>query len=138
MPLTPQEQSVIDDLDKKLPQTKTIDNLKQCQEKILKVVEDERAFNKSEFAKGTEKFKEISSELREVNREVSDMKSQISSGFKDLKQDFINHVNDSKDNEIKKLNKRLDRTSAIKDGVLSALVSGILLAVALYFLIPKG
>ena len=134
--LTPQEQAIIEKLDNDLPLTKTIDNLKQGQEEIRKDIQDEREYNKSEFAKGTEKFKEIFSELKEVRSEVKDMKSQISDGFRDMKDEFTKHIADSQDSEISKLNKKLDRWAAIKDGVLVALISGVAVAVILYLIVP--
>jgi len=134
--VTPQEQAIIDKLDIDLPLTKTIDNLKAGQEEIRKDIQDEREFNKSEFAKGTEKFKEIFGELKEVRNEVSEMRTQISDGFKGIKDEFTKHITDTQNSEIKKLNKKLDRTSAMKDGILVSLISGITIAVLLYFLIP--
>ena len=85
MELTPEEQAVVDKLDKDLPQTQTIKRIFENQETMIKGFNDEREFNKSEFAKGTEKFKEIFSELKEVRSEVYDMKSLLMDAFTDLK-----------------------------------------------------
>ena len=85
MELTPEEQAVVDKLDKDLPQTQTIKRIFENQETMIKGFNDEREFNKSEFAKGTEKFKEIFSELKEVRSEVNDMKSLLMDAFTDLK-----------------------------------------------------
>lgn len=132
-PLTPQEQSLIDDLDIKLPQTKTIDNLKQGQEEILKVIEDEREFNKSEFAKGTEKFKEISSELKEVRSEVNQMKTQISDGFNEMKSAIKNKENEELRAEIRSLKTdkeiKEDRKFTIQNGIFLIIATIILTAI---------
>lgn len=146
-PLTPQEQAVVDKLENDLPHTPIIKSLTENQDNIIKMVEEERAFNKIEFDRGTEKFKEISSELKEVRSEVSDMKSQIKDGFKQQREDLAKHLSETKDNQILDLketiekknidtDKRDTRISSIKDGILVTLVSGILLATALYFLLP--
>jgi len=83
--LTPEEQVRAQGLDKDLPNTQTIKGLYQNQEQIIQELKDEKEFNKHEFAKGTEKFKEIFGELKEVRSEVSDMKSQITNSIDGLK-----------------------------------------------------
>ena len=124
MELTLQEQQNIDKLDADLQHTKTIDNLKQGQEDIRQDISNERDFNKSEFAKGTEKFREIFDELKEVRSEVNDMKSQIATGFIEQKRAFEKHILDGKEDEIKKLNKRLDARDQIKNGVIITFIGG--------------
>jgi len=145
--LTPDEQAQIEKLDSDLQHTKTIDSLKQGQEEIRNDIQSEREFNKSEFAKGTEKFKELFGELKEVRIEVGDMKTQISDGFKQQRDDLAKHLAETKDNQITDLKasiekrdetdtKKRDRVNALKDGILVTLIGGILLATAIYFLIP--
>ena len=57
---------------------------------------------------------------------------QIKEGFDDLKKDIAQNILDGKDDEIKKLNKRLDGRDQIKNGVIITLVGGIVLYVAIY------
>lgn len=134
--MTPQEQAVIDKLDVDLPLTKTIDNLKQGQEEIRKDIQDEREFNKSEFAKGTEKFKEIFGELKEVRNEVKEMNTQVTDELKGIRSDITKHIMETDKSEMAKLNKKLDRWASLKDGILVTVLSGVAIAIILYFLIP--
>ena len=143
MPLDPTQQAEVNKLNELLPHATVIDGLQEGQEKItttldklIEDVENESESNKREFAKGAEKFKEISFELKGLTSEVNEIKTQIGDGFKQQREDLALHLKETQDNEITRLTKKLDRNSSIKDGILSALISGILLAVALYFLIP--
>ena len=148
MELTPEEQAEADRLDIALPNTQTIKKIFNNQEDMIKGFEDDRAFNKSEFAKGAEKFKEISSELKEVTVKVDNMEAQIENGFKRQREDLAKHLSETKDNQITDLKNAVEkrdsedkskrnRVNAIKDGILISLIGGILLAATLYFLIPK-
>ena len=130
--LTPQQIQ----LDKDLQVVPTIKSLKNGQEQIIKELEDDREFNETEFAKGTKKFKELSTALNEVRSEVSDMKVQISDGFREQKRAFEKHILDGKEDEIRKLNKRLDARDQIKNGVIITLVGGIILWLLMEILKP--
>ena len=127
MELTPQEQVVIDKLDNDLKHTKTIDNLKQGQEQIIKDIKDDKEFNKSEFAKGTEKFKEIFSELKEVKSEVSDMKSQITNSIDGLKNQIAKKEITDLSDEVKALRtekkEKAKNTDKIFYGAIGTVIS---------------
>ena len=125
MELTSQRQAEIVKLDDDLQHTVTIDNLRQSQETIIKTIEEEREANQKAFDKGAEKFDDL-------YKEVGEMKKQITEGFRVIRQDISDHITQGKDDEIKKLNKKLDGRDQVKNGVIITLVGGIVLYVAIH------
>ena len=98
MELTPPEQVIVDKLDKDLPHTATIKRIFENQEVMIKGFEDEREFNKSEFGKGTEKFREIFGELKEVKSEQKELRSEVS----DMKSQIVESIDGLKNQIAKK------------------------------------
>lgn len=126
--MTPQQEQLNNQV-KELPVIENINNevdgLKEGQDKILSTIEEEKKANKQAFDKGDKKFDDL-------YERVEKMGIQIKEGFDDLKKDIAQNILDGKDDEIKKLNKRLDGRDQIKNGVIITLVGGIVLYVAIY------
>lgn len=128
--MTPQQQQLENDL----PETPLIqgiqgevEGLKEGQERIIHTIEEEKEQNRRAFDKGAEKFDDL-------YNKVEEMKGQIKDGFDSVKKEIADHTLQGKEDEIKKLNKRLDARDQIKNGVIITLVGGILLAGAIYLL----
>ena len=126
VPLTPQQIQ----LEKDLQLTPTIIHLVDNQEQIIKMVKEEKEQNTASFEKSNQKFSKIESEIYELREEVSEMKTQIADGFKQISGEINLHIIKSNEDEITKLNTKLDRTAQVKDGIIVTLVGGILLAIA--------
>jgi len=126
VPLTPQQIQ----LEKDLQLTPTIIHLVDNQEQIIKMVKEEKEQNTASFEKSNQKFSKIESEISELREEVSEMKTQIADGFKQISGEINLHIIKSNEDEITKLNTKLDRTAQVKDGIIVTLVGGILLAIA--------
>ena len=124
--LTPQQIQ----LEKDLQLTPTIIHLVDNQEQIIKMVKEEKEQNTASFEKSNQKFSKIESEISELREEVSEMKTQIADGFKQISGEINLHIIKSNEDEITKLNTKLDRTAQVKDGIIVTLVGGILLAIA--------
>lgn len=143
--MTPQEQATIEKLDRDLPLTKTIDNLKKGQEEIRKDIQDEREFNKSEFTKGAEKFKAIFTELKEaklerkqLKEEVSEMKEDYKKGVKEIVDTINNKEISDLRGEIRDNKQKQKEVKMFWSGVAKSVLSGIVIAIVLYGLSKIG
>ncbi|MCK4500159.1 hypothetical protein KAU11_06650 [Candidatus Babeliales bacterium] len=128
--LTP-EQIAENDRIQKLP---VIIDLAKGQAQIIDMIKEDKEQNKAQFDEGSEKFKELWDEVKEVRSEVTEMKGQIKSGFDDLSNKFTNHIQETKDNKIEKLTNEIQskkkRSDGLKDGIIITLVGGVLLVIA--------
>lgn len=113
----------IKQLNDNLVKTETIQGLKDGQEKIITIIEDERDYNKAEFQRGANKFAEL-------DERMDEMSTQIAKGFKKQEDNFNKYISEGKDNDIKKLNEKLQGRQILERGVLITLIGGILLYVA--------
>lgn len=127
--MTPQEQAVIEKLDVDLPQTKTIKKIYENQKIMIEGLNNEREFNKSEFEKGTEKFKDVFIELnhakaerKHLREEMSEMKNQISDGFNHIKEAIKSKENEELKAEIRTLktdkDKKEERRFTLQNGLI--------------------
>ena len=133
-PLTPQQLALENDLPK-VPEFKNVkeevSELKAGQDKIIEMIEEEKAETREEFAKGSQMFKDLYDK-------VGKMENQIADGFKNISKDFSDYKLEVKDNRIDNLTKKLDSKNHVKNGIIITLVGGILLAVAFYALSNIG
>lgn len=144
-PLTPPEQGIVDKLDKDLPHTKVIKQLYENQETMIKGLQDEREFNKSEFAKGTEKFREIFSELKdakaerkELREEVSEMKEDYKKGVKEIVDTIHNKELSDLRGEIRDSKQKEKDTKMFWNGVGKTVLSAVIIAIILFALSKIG
>jgi len=97
-PLTPPQQELEDNLDH-VPTFKEVKeevkDLREGQQEIKSIIEEEKVLNKVAFDKGAAMFDDL-------YREVGEMKKQISDGFKELGTKIT-------DNEISRLERSLDK-----------------------------
>ena len=143
--MTPQEQAVIDKLDVDLPQTKTMQKVFENQENMIKGFEDERKFNKSEFAKGSEKFKEVFVELKEAKKErkelkdeVNDMKEDYKKGVKEIVDTIRNQEINNLRDEVRNGKQKEKDTKVFWSGVAKTVLSAVVIAVVLFALSKIG
>ena len=145
MELTPQEQADAAKLDKDLPNTETIKRIYENQETMIKGLEDEREFNKSEFEKGSEKFREIFSELKDAKAERKELREEVSEMKEDYKKGVKEIVDTIQNKELSDLRDEV-RDSKIKEkdfkifwnGVAKTILSAVVIAIVLYALSKLG
>ncbi len=126
--------SPIEQLNEQLKETAVISGMKcdvnelrEGQLQIIDMIKADRKANEDDFERGREKFKELFDE-------VAIMKMQIKDGFNDVKKSFNDHTIESKNDQIAELNKKLDARNYVKNGIIIALVGGIGVALAVFFL----
>ena len=102
------------------------DEMRESIDDLSKVITTEQESNRKEFAKGTEKFKEIQGEIAEVREDMSTLRSEMKKGFDSIGNQIGNLKTELKDDELKKLTDELGSKKAFKNSIMS----GVIIAIA--------
>jgi len=102
------------------------DEMRESIDDLSKVITTEQESNRKEFAKGTEKFKEIQGEIAEVREDMKSLRSEMKSGFSSIGNQISNLKTELKDDELKKLTDELGSKKAFKNSIMS----GVIIAIA--------
>ena len=133
--MTPQQIQLNNDL----PQTiefkslkDTVNSLKNGQREIQNSMEEEKAYIRDEFDKGTKKFAKIEGDME-------NLKNEMNKGFDSINKSIINLKQDLKDDEIKKLTETLGAKRAFRNTVISGIIIAIatVILTAIFSNIPK-
>jgi uncharacterized protein YpuA (DUF1002 family) len=139
--VTPTQQQ----LEADLPHTPIIQSLTENLESITSMVEEDREFNKMEFERGTEKFKELgegqreqAKGLREVKSEVSEMKEDYKKGVKEIVDTIHNKELSDLRVEIRDAKQKEKDNKMFWSGVGKTVLSAIVIAIVLFALSKIG
>ena len=121
-------------LDRHIPQTESykkqqadIEKLKANDEEMLKDLENLKTGQEA-LSKDLEHVKE---EVEGMGKEMKEVKDMVQAGFKDLTKTMADHIEQSKNNKIDELTKKLDGRDYVKNGIIITLVGGIVLYIVI-------
>ena len=66
-----------------------------------------------------------------MGKEMKEVKDMVQAGFRDLTKTMADHIEQSKNNKIDELTKKLDGRDYVKNGIIITLVGGIVLYVVI-------